>query len=1432
MTDRRPSLIDQMALAAALEADLNFTSDDDGDSADDDDLLLGDEDMGDPSDQRGRMVFNSDVIQEFGESEDEEDDDIDDDGVVIEIPATTQRRPASTNRARRDLDELASAPSGTSEDDDAFTDNPLPMGFQWHTPIDDTVDSGSFHMASVSESFDLENPSGELDRKPSSQQQYRRTSFQALPETSFNAENENLSGPGPGMLRRNHSIRRPSIKITVAGSASAVSDDEDGDSNVSSTSASSMFRFGRLSSISSSRRQNLSARSGRSGTDVENALDSLSTHETNSQWDNVAAAVTIVAASEKASANSTSRHRKFAVNDTVLVLLTLLNVTNVEDPKDTFTVAPVNRYGFPQGEGRTEDEKGGPYTFVLAAIKHVHFDEDDRYYTVVRADTGTEQRADSGWIEPLNDPAGVDAATRAAKLTVRSAQDKPVEILEEAGYLRDAWDLFMDVIAWPADFSRITLLPWYRMQRKNAKDRVAQLLFGDAPFACRIHITGINFLVLCSFWFLFMESINLAFCSASLDMEFSIIGGVIWSILVLELIFEVVIRPQRYSELIQSDRAFAPSTARYINRFHLIFEGIALITYVPNFVCLAPDDVCWRESRFSRVLASMDAIIGKTHAQSAKGRFFLGLTVLRLFGLIRHWKQMFISNTFQSVKREGIEKWLIPGQKDHGDSILSSTKRHSKKRDDDNESVMLTGDEYMTRLTSSEEDQRLKNAATIGTALMVVNSQRALLLLTSIVLVLPMLGSLSLQNLVSYNMVDLLQAQNLAAPSSSEEDCSYLKTSVQSWLRMATTPQPSSRFANVEDTFVLWAQILPVRCDFQREDGVITFCSSRGEADIPDLPSLSACTVWDDNSPATPEDATEVYFAEQLSLRSEGIRQISRQNDTYTTSVIYNYNPSVALLNMGEFFLLVGILLLGLYGLNSLRGEAIRLVLDPLQRMLKIVLRYAENPLSQDVKDGSNKKDDDSVLDGDAEEIGNYETEQLINAITKIADLLRKCWGVAGAGIISSNLARTKDGKTVVFNPTVPGKRVYALFGFVAINGFSEQLRALDRDVMILINDVAKVVHDEVYRWALGKHGQCNKNLGAAFLMVFRIGDFSEVHKKKKVATEKLFRDNAKTQNKKSSNLRRRYTSRSSIGRPLYGGRKGARQDGDGHLQLASLPGIQTFTDRALLGMLKSFAGVHRDKQLTRWKNDFRLSAGVSAYHVDIIYGMDAGWAVEGAVGSEYKIDATYLSPHVNMASRMMSASKQYGVTILLSKAVEELLSRTCRKKLRHLDTVYVKGSNVKQEIFTFDARYRGVDFFLLERTPEQADMDAESYTPNIWEHDQDLRAMRQHVSDEFLEMFHLGVKLYLGGKWRDAYNTLERANDLMMETILEDGYLEYDMEELEGRLFERNDKSEDIVRVRNELGDGACRVLMNYMERRKLRPPDDWDGVRQLSSK
>ena len=78
-------------------------------------------------------------------------------------------------------------------------------------------------------------------------------------------------------------------------------------------------------------------------------------------------------------------------------------------------------------------------------------------------------------------------------------------------------------------------------------------------------------------------------------------------------------------------------------------------------------------------------------------------------------------------------------------------------------------------------------------------------------------------------------------------------------------------------------------------------------------------------------------------------------------------------------------------------------------------------------------------------------------------------------------------------------------------------------------------------------------------------------------------------------------------------------------------------------------------------------------------------------------------------------------------------------------------------------------DFFLIERTPIQADIDAESYTPNIWDNDQDLKAMRQHVSEEFMELYRLGVKYYLAGDWQEAYSYLEKADNKMIEKILDE---------------------------------------------------------------
>jgi hypothetical protein len=346
--------------------------------------------------------------------------------------------------------------------------------------------------------------------------------------------------------RNSASVRRQSVQIrggtksasTPSGSFigeqrrpsySANEDEESGTSNSGANSGSISSAVGLLmfrNRRSRHMRQSLSfaAKQGPLS-NLENAIDTLRNQDSNNEWENVAAAVTVVAASEAGASASKSQHNiKFAVNDTVLVFLTLLNVTNMEDPKDTFTVAPVNKYGFPAGEGRKEAEKLGPYTFVLCRVVHVHFDEDDRYYTVERADTGTHQRADSGWMEPINDPAGIHSAMQAAKKTVRSTQDKPEEVQEETGFLQSCMDTCMSIISWPSNFLMTTVLPFYHRLRLATKILVSNFLLGDAPFSCKVRVTGINLLVLCSIAFLFLEVINLGFLPASLDDEMAIIG--------------------------------------------------------------------------------------------------------------------------------------------------------------------------------------------------------------------------------------------------------------------------------------------------------------------------------------------------------------------------------------------------------------------------------------------------------------------------------------------------------------------------------------------------------------------------------------------------------------------------------------------------------------------------------------------------------------------------------------------------------------------------------------------------------------------------------------------------------------------------------------------------------------------------------------------
>ena len=70
-------------------------------------------------------------------------------------------------------------------------------------------------------------------------------------------------------------------------------------------------------------------------------------------------------------------------------------------------------------------------------------------------------------------------------------------------------------------------------------------------------------------------------------------------------------------------------------------------------------------------------------------------------------------------------------------------------------------------------------------------------------------------------------------------------------------------------------------------------------------------------------------------------------------------------------------------------------------------------------------------------------------------------------------------------------------------------------------------------------------------------------------------------------------------------------------------------------------------------------------------------------MGSEQKIDATYLSPTVNMTSRLESATRQYGVSIIMSEQFYDQLSSS-RPRCRRIDCVAVKGSQEALQLRSF----------------------------------------------------------------------------------------------------------------------------------------------------
>jgi class 3 adenylate cyclase len=303
--------------------------------------------------------------------------------------------------------------------------------------------------------------------------------------------------------------------------------------------------------------------------------------------------------------------------------------------------------------------------------------------------------------------------------------------------------------------------------------------------------------------------------------------------------------------------------------------------------------------------------------------------------------------------------------------------------------------------------------------------------------------------------------------------------------------------------------------------------------------------------------------------------------------------------------------------------------------MVNLVKRIAENPLSA-LKTSSHSAGVHSNA---------YETAILEATLTKITGLLQVGFGDAGAEIIGKNM-HSGD-----LDPMLPGKKITAIFGFCDIRMFTDTTECLQEEVMVYVNRIGEIVHTATHDF----YGAANKNIGDAFLLTWRIcagdlpggeagGDAVGVSDDSAVEPEGA--------------------AAGVVSVPVSGGRSISVEELCDSA-LAAFLRIQVDLDRSNeSGSLSGYAT--HPAVLARFGPGFCIRMG---------FGMHMGWAIEGAVGSLYKIDATYLSPNVNMAARLEAATKQFRTPLLLSHWLVERLSPAARRMCRRIDVVTVKGS-------------------------------------------------------------------------------------------------------------------------------------------------------------
>ena len=478
-----------------------------------------------------------------------------------------------------------------------------------------------------------------------------------------------------------------------------------------------------------------------------------------------------------------------------------------------------------------------------------------------------------------------------------------------------------------------------------------------------------------------------------------------------------------------------------------------------------------------------------------------------------------------------------------------------------------------------------------------------------------------------------------------------------------------------------------------------------------------------------------------------------------------NYSRRYHFLNLIRTFFSVSIFLfIYLLFLSDINN----VILSSIEKMVRKVEKMAKNPSLESDSSNDINQDNSHCLSFLGSSQGKYKMDEfkiIINKISKICSLVSFGFGEAGTQIISQVL---KEGLNVDINPLIPGKKVMGIYGFCDIRNFTDTTEILKEKVMIFVNQVAEIVHQITADYC----GSANKNIGDAFLLVWKLED-------------RFIKEEVNKQGVKE-------------------------------LKLKNVNRINQICDMVLICFIRILIEINKSYKLSEYRHHKGLNARMKNYKTRLGFGLHLGQSIEGAIGSMFKIDASYLSTNVNMANELEENTKTFKKELIMSGDFYDYLSEDAKRYVRLLDIFKTKNGQItrlysidldlesipiekkKDSMFKEDNIEKKWELIKQKRKISKILYDdiVLRHKSDIWNefvNDEDeFRLVREKYPDNFVDDYNNGMEQFRKGNWFDAKNLLTTA----LETIGGD--------------------------------DPACKLNLEFMGKYNYIPPENWKGYRE----